>query len=128
MKTYVYIITDTESKAFKIGLSANPEDRLKGLQTGNPHRLELSWVKEGKLKDERALQKRYASSRLEGEWFQSYSDGDELLVEGKAGNVACLIFDTDPKGTAIWKKKFNIRSDETDMCIVGFDIQGNPSW
>ena len=42
---YVYAIHSPESPSHvKLGLSADPESRLKRLQTGNPYRLQLIWT------------------------------------------------------------------------------------
>lgn len=65
---------------------------------------------------------------IESDGEPTYEDGDELLVKGKAGNIVCLIIDSDCNGNNIWRRKFNIRPDETDRCIVGFDSKGNPLW
>lgn len=57
--------------AVKIGVSYNPERRLKILQTGNPRPLRIIALIEGGGKAAEAdLHKRFANDRMEGEWFQ----------------------------------------------------------
>ena len=51
----------------------------------------------------------------------------EILVEGRAGNVACLILEFNKKGEPNWRTKFNIRLEELDeYSIVSFDDDNNP--
>ncbi len=129
-KRKIYIIEDKQSKAFKVGIAKNPNARLTELQVGNPHKLTLTEVKPGKLKDEQKLQNTFESSRLNGEWFRFYESGDEILVRGKLGNTACLVIRCSLLGNVSWITKFNISPTEKDVCIVGFDTDGNlvPSW
>jgi len=77
-------------------------------------------------KMERAMHRKFGSSRLNGEWFRYFVDSDELLVKGKAGNVACLIVSSDRKGNTIFSRKFNFNTQEKGICIVGLDAEGNP--
>lgn len=112
---YIYYINDKDSKAFKIGISSNPQARLDALQTASPHKLVLTKViSNATSKMEREHQARFESSRIRGEWFRTYDFGDELLVEGKAGNLTCLILDKDGSGNILWRKKWNIRASEMD--------------
>jgi len=122
----IYFIKDRERKAFKVGLSSNPQARLEALQTGNPNLLVLERVIEnGTRAMERALHKQFIKDRLRGEWFRYYDIGDEILVQGKAGNTACLVIKADMDGKIMWETKFNLRPDEKDRCIVELDGDGN---
>ena len=70
---YIYLIHQTGSDAYKIGVSADPKARLRSLQTGNPSKLTLIHVKEVSdqysVLTEQAIHKALAFLRLEGEWF-----------------------------------------------------------
>ena len=66
----VYFIVDEQRQVVKIGMSQNPENRLKELQTGNPHPLTLAAIVPGGYVLERQLHERFAAHRLSGEWFQ----------------------------------------------------------
>lgn len=72
-KTYddfVYLVH--ASGHWKLGVSQNVEQRLRELQTGCPFRVEIVkfWKSEQAAKVERALHRRFAEHRMEGEWFK----------------------------------------------------------
>lgn len=58
----------------KIGVASNPKKRLKALQTGNPHKLELLRVIKGGHAEEAALHAHFAHLRVNGEWFKYHSE------------------------------------------------------
>ena len=68
---YVYAIRECDTGNIKLGISRDPEQRLKQMQTGNSSRLELVGYREAKnrFKDERALHFKAADYRIRGEWF-----------------------------------------------------------
>jgi hypothetical protein len=68
---YIYLIQSLENSYYKIGVSKNPQRRIKELQTGNSSELKLveSYQSEYADKIERTLQRRYSHLRKEGEWF-----------------------------------------------------------
>lgn len=77
MYSYIYIISDGE--AYKVGVSKNPEDRLKKLQTGSPKKIWISHIfkvpcdKVYKLEKEchNILTTHFVKR---GEWFHGGSD------------------------------------------------------
>jgi hypothetical protein len=75
MSGYVYFISD--GAAVKIGIAANPQQRLGELQTGNGKRLVLLHAIESNnsRRLEGELHRRFAPNRLAGEWF-NLSDSD----------------------------------------------------
>lgn len=73
--TYVYLIEAGD--IFKIGFSNNPEKRLYGIQTSNPHICKILY----KIADpigslEKDLHTKFEKFRLNGEWFTK----NELIV------------------------------------------------
>jgi len=119
----VYFISDKVNKAFKIGITSNLQQRLSELQTGNANKLTVdSVIEDATVALERKLQAQFKADRISGEWFRSYVDGDELLVQHKGG-IACLVFDTED-GKAVFRKKFNIKTGER-FCIVALDADGH---
>lgn len=59
----------------KIGISVEPEKRLKALQTGYPYPLQIVCVVEGGGAElETAYHARFAAHRLHGEWFEPHPD------------------------------------------------------
>jgi predicted GIY-YIG superfamily endonuclease len=68
---YVYLIKNTETNTYKIGISVNPKKRLKTLQTGSSGKLIIVELYESEFffKIESTLHRQYAANRLIGEWF-----------------------------------------------------------
>ena len=68
---YVYAIRNTTTGNIKLGISRNPQQRLKQLQTGNDCALELVACRkaENRFQDESALHNEHAAAHIRGEWF-----------------------------------------------------------
>jgi len=77
---YVYFIQGESGGAIKIGLSNNPQNRLKVLQTGYPDTLKILAIVVGDIKKEKLFHKKYDHIRLNGEWFKP---AKELMDEIK---------------------------------------------
>ena len=62
--------------SYKIGISKNPEKRIKQLQTGTPNIISLVYKFESEWasKIEGHLHIRYSLDRLNGEWFKLTKD------------------------------------------------------
>src|SRR5581483_8320686 len=69
----IYFVT-ADREVVKIGFASNIELRIRTLQTGSARPLHLLLAIPGTPDDERALHKRFAALRLQGEWFRH--DGD----------------------------------------------------
>lgn len=72
MEKYVYLIKSEDSSRYKIGISKNPQKRVKQLQTGNSEKLCLvnTYLSEYYDKIERTLHNRFSYLKKEGEWFE----------------------------------------------------------
>ena len=72
MKKYVYLISDSNTYNYKIGISNNPERRIKTLQTGNDNKLKIvhKILCEYYTHVEKALHHRYNLNKINGEWFE----------------------------------------------------------
>lgn len=76
-KDYIYIIFDEINNSIKVGVSKNPNKRLKQLQTSNPNPLtllfteELSCNRQRTLQIEKLIHNEIHSQGLKqrGEWF-----------------------------------------------------------
>lgn len=77
-RTFLYIICHNNGGELcgpvKIGISADPDDRVSSLQTANPHKLALFTTLEfetrmGATMIERHFHQVHSDFRLEGEWF-----------------------------------------------------------
>ena len=77
----IYFIKDTVSQEIKIGYSKrSPEQRLRDLQTGNPHKLLLLGSISGRRDDEGCFHSRFAKHQLEGEWFNGLIIEEVLAI------------------------------------------------
>jgi len=77
---YVYIAMMEKSGLYKIGISKNPEQRVKKLNTGNPEKLILihSYLATNGYEDEAIAHSIYEEHRIRGEWFGNGIDLKEL--------------------------------------------------
>jgi len=68
---FVYAIKEVETGRVKIGISKNPAERIRQLQTGNPNRLEIAGIVEASngFSDEKLIHKKLSNMRIRGEWF-----------------------------------------------------------
>lgn len=84
---FIYLIYKPKSDVYKIGVSKNPDFRIKQLQTGSEEVLELiTKVKTNYgYKLEKYLHRYYKSVKQEGEWFK-LTDSDILLFEDLCSN------------------------------------------
>lgn len=77
----IYFIQSGTNGPIKIGVSANPADRLRELQTAHPEPLLLLATFPGGFDPERALHVRFARHWLRGEWFAPHEDLETYLTE-----------------------------------------------
>jgi len=85
---YVYVAKEQVSGRYKIGISKNPEQRIKQLNTGNPEQLILihSYLAtEQKYQSEVLAHSLFNQDRLKGEWFKG-TINLELLPEWSSSN------------------------------------------
>lgn len=78
---WVYFIGEGFMRPVKIGWAADPERRLCGLQIASPADLSLLAQQAGTIVDERALHRRFATTRLRGEWF-AWSEDIAAHIKG----------------------------------------------
>lgn len=70
---FIYGIRESETGRIKIGISKDPENRLRQLQIGNSQKLEIVYVRKAlnRFKDERQLHKLNSDKKIRSEWFES---------------------------------------------------------
>jgi len=68
-------------EAIKFGVAKNPAQRLKELQTGCPHKLELVAVMDLPHENERLMHEYLSEHRLVGEWFAPGDKVSEVLSD-----------------------------------------------
>lgn len=74
--TFVYVFKDSVTGNQKQGISCDPELRVRKLQTGNPHKLEIDQtaVAPKRFKTEVAIHKLHDEDNIHGEWFDKEAD------------------------------------------------------
>lgn len=73
---YLYVAKNTSTGSLKVGISANPEKRIKALQVGCDGILELvaTVSAENGFQSESDAHKRLSGHRIHGEWFSASAD------------------------------------------------------
>ncbi|MFF0087374.1 GIY-YIG nuclease family protein [Streptomyces canus] len=79
MEEQVYVIGAVDSPVAKIGVSADPERRLRQIQAMSPLRLEILWKCTGGYPLEGRLHARLRAYHSHGEWFD-FQDRDPVAV------------------------------------------------
>ena len=87
---YLYIIKTIDNKFIKIGISKEPNSRLKQLSTGSPVSLKILAISSFKNKFtakviESHLHEKFSSSRTNGEWFYYDKNVHNYLIKNLDG-------------------------------------------
>lgn len=82
-QSFVYIAHDATTGFYKIGVSKDPEARLRALRTGNPRRIDLVAQMPGGYATERALHLAFVGDCMGGEWFFESAPLMALIGEWK---------------------------------------------
>jgi len=94
MCNFIYIIRQGNSRIFKIGVSKNPTQRCKSLQTGNPHGLKVIFTVPcngvSAYQAESLIHNHLKTEKVKGEWF--IIESDDRIVE-----IAQTMLNTLPK-------------------------------
>lgn len=77
----VYFVRAGADGPIKIGFSWNPWARVADLQVGCPEQLRIIVTVKGDRVDERAVHRRFESSRLQGEWFKATPELLAFIVD-----------------------------------------------
>lgn len=80
-KTFIYLIHDKGSNAYKIGVSTNPEKRMKSIKSASAH-AELLFYLDGDEYNEKFLHDKFTSKRIRGEWFNLSTEDVEYIKSG----------------------------------------------
>lgn len=90
-KAYVYIIKVSPDGIYKIGVSKNPEKRIKQLQTGNPEKIELikTFLSSYPYKMENVFHRRFKRNHVQGECYYLSQEDIEHFEE------SCRICETN---------------------------------
>lgn len=85
----VYFIRNTETGMIKIGHAINPDERMRGFQTGSSAALELIGTMFGGQKKERELHKRFKHLRARGEWFHAHDSLSSFITKHANSATSC---------------------------------------
>lgn len=92
--SYIYII-GADQPPYKVGISKDPQRRLKNLQTGHPQKLRIHDLKETNAEKtkllESAIHYHLKHHRTHGEWFNMSLENIMLEVE-----YALMRYEEDP--------------------------------
>ena len=81
--TFMYAIQAGDDGPVKLGITQDPAQRIKTLQTANPHELRGLAAWRILPEEEKAIHQQFAHARIRGEWFQPVPDLlDFVLWEG----------------------------------------------
>lgn len=133
MSNYVYFIS-AGSNPIKIGVSDNPQERLKALQTAHYKRLHLLFAidctsREDALALETAFHRWYVERRLLNEWFNilpSQIEGDVQLLMQLAKLVIGFRQFTDGAKIAQIEKQAQKHQKQSPKQIALEYLQANP--
>ncbi len=80
LKPHVYFIRSDRGGPVKIGVAQDVYARLVALQTAHPYPLQvIGIIRHGGRATEAALHKRFATCRLNGEWFEWNQEIEEVM-------------------------------------------------
>lgn len=84
---FVYLMQSLENGYYKIGISKNPNTRLKQLQTGNSSKIKIIETFESDLARniETTLHNRYSHIKKNGEWFDLALEDEVRFVKNCKG-------------------------------------------
>lgn len=120
---YVYVARESESGRYKIGISINPEERIKSLNTGNPEQLILVHAYlaiESGYKSESLAHALFEGNRLKGEWFDKTIDL-RLLPSYSATHIdgaECDCYDCSTYRESLYAIDSSMTRDEAITAIV----------
>jgi len=80
-RDYVYFIQEGHSGPIKIGVAAEPRNRLTDLQCANPRPVRLICAVKGSFKLEKHLHRLLKDHRIRGEWFHPSIEVLEAISE-----------------------------------------------
>jgi len=87
----IYAVLDRRTKSVKIGISNDPDARLKGLQTGSAHDLEMIGHVAGSFAAEASCHAALADHSLNGEWFKWNASVQEFVDRLLGFGVAAAV-------------------------------------
>ena len=117
----IYLIRAGETDLYKIGYtSGKAKKRVKGLQTGCPHKLSVVRELEGNQEREKWLHKTFSKYRKEGEWFEFDEETLEKVHEKMVRQRPSEWKDLDIKCFRDMYEGFIRKTDSNDGTMANF--------
>ena len=112
MKQFIYITGSTETNIYKIGLSSNPDQRVKNINGSSNQKNDYQKIYEvhNMNLSEKSLHLKYKEQRLNGEWFKLNQEDLDWIEE----NAETFCHDSY-KDKLNRKLKLRLSSAEMDM-------------
>lgn len=86
----LYVIRQLETGFCKIGISKNPDSRVKELQVASPYKLRVSLIVSINIGTAKRLEQElhdyFKKFRVSGEWFKDTSDEKIIIAIEKSNN------------------------------------------
>lgn len=99
-----FLRLNIENSPIKIGLSYDPADRARCIETQLPFQVEVITMVPGNLALERNVQDCFADAHLQGEWFRPVPRLLEAIEKLKAGAAIHEVVDlSDRRGNTLGK-------------------------
>ena len=113
MKQFIYITGSTETNIYKIGLSSNPEQRVKNINGSSNQKNDYQKIYEvhNMNLSEKSLHLKFKEQRLNGEWFKLTQEDLDWIEE----NAATFYHDTFKDKL---DRKLNLRLSSAEMDIL----------
>ena len=107
----IYLVNAENTNLYKIGYtSVGVETRLKALQTGNPHKLNIIKQSDGSISKEKYIQNWFYYKKTRGEWFRFNDDDVNNVIDMMLDNKKYL---TESKiKTKLLSFRTNINNDQ----------------
>lgn len=96
-ETQLYAVWDEARDAIKVGIGANPTERVTVLQIGNPNELMLLAACPGTKAMEQLIHRHLAGWRIRGEWFEAnvhvlasvclIASGEDIALDLRTGDM-----------------------------------------
>ena len=78
----IYLVNAENTDLYKIGYtSVGAENRLKSLQTGSPHKLNIIKQTDGSISKEKYIQNWFYYKKKRGEWFEFNDDDVKNVID-----------------------------------------------
>ena len=87
---YIYFIQEGDNGPIKIGISRDPENRVRAIQVSCSKTTKLLCSVLGTVEKESALHEQFKNIRLHGEWFKPSKELVDFIAKLKSAEGTCI--------------------------------------